>query len=71
LPRAILGATTLGIEFYASAAGIVYTVQASADMETWGTDGVTLSQPDAAGRRAATVARDGPRRFMRLVVERR
>ena len=58
----------MGIEFYASAPGITYTAQTSTDMEAWVSDGVTLSDPDAEGTRTATVARDGPRRFMRLVV---
>lgn len=57
------------MEFYASAPGIIYTVQTSTDMETWVTDGVTLSDLDPDGRRTATVDRASQRRFMRLVVE--
>jgi len=35
LPQAIMGPTTLGMEFYTSAPGITYTAQTSTDMETW------------------------------------
>ncbi|MCF7734107.1 MAG: leucine-rich repeat domain-containing protein [Akkermansiaceae bacterium] len=68
LPRAMMGPDTLGMKFHAAAPGITYTVQTSEDMKTWGTDGVTLSELDPDGYRTATVSRDSPRRFMRLVV---
>ena len=68
LPQPIMGPTTLGMEFYASAPGIAYTAKTSEDMETWVTDGVTLSELDPDGRRMATADRSSPRRFMRLVV---
>ena len=48
---------------------IIYTAQTSTDMETWVTDGVTLSDIDPDGRMTTTVDRSSPRRFMRLMVE--
>jgi len=69
LPQAELAPGTLGITFYAVAPGITYTVLTSTDMVNWVSEGVTLSPIGPENRRTATVARDGPRRFLQLVVE--
>lgn len=68
MPRAIMGPTSLGMEFHASAPGVIYTVQTSKDMETWTTSDVSLSPIDTDGRRTATVERTSPSRFLRLAV---
>lgn len=70
MPRALRSPGGLSMTYYASAPGITYKVMTSCDMVNWTTDGVTLSAPDAAGMRTATVDTVAPCRFMRLVVER-
>jgi len=68
LPQAVVGEETLGITFYAAAPGITYTVKTSVDLETWTTEGVTLSDPDPTGNRTATVDLSPPGRYLRLEV---
>ena len=68
LPVPITSADSLSISFYAAAEGITYSVQTSTDLGRWVTEGVTLSALDPDDRRTATVSRDSPRRFLRLVV---
>ena len=68
MPRAVLGANTIGIEFYAGTPGIIYSVETSTDLEEWMTDGVVFSDIDPDGQRTATVTRGSSGRFLRLVV---
>ena len=68
MPEPIVTPSTLGLEFYASAPGIIYTVQTSNNLSTWVTNGIALSDVDLHGMRMATVDRDSPQRFIRLVV---
>jgi len=61
---------TLAIEFHGDSEGVTYRVETSTDLETWTTDGVTLSVPDEDGLRTATVAvaAGDTARFLRLVI---
>ncbi|MCF7675704.1 MAG: leucine-rich repeat domain-containing protein, partial [Akkermansiaceae bacterium] len=68
MPIARMGPDTMSISFYGERPGISYTVEFSDDMMTWDKDRVTLSEPDASGYRTATIDRDSPRRFLRLLV---
>lgn len=68
LPQPVFAANQMSLTFYAGAAGITYAVQVSPDMQTWTTEGVTLSAPDANQIRTATVDMTGPSRYMRLSV---
>jgi len=52
--------------FFAGREELTYEVEASPDLENWSTEGVSLSDPDADGRRAASVPTGEPPRFMRL-----
>lgn len=56
------------ISYYAGATNLQYSVETCIDAKTWSTEGVSYSTLDANGNRTATVDRDGPTRFMRLVV---
>ena len=58
----------LSLAFHGSAAGIVYSMETSSDLQNWTTEGVSLSGTDADGRVTASVPRDSPQRFLRLVV---
>lgn len=68
LPQPVFATDQMSLTFYAGAAGITYAVQVSPDMQTWTTEGVTLSAPDANQIRTATVDMTGPSRYMRLSV---
>jgi hypothetical protein len=67
LPQPVFAAGEMSLSFYAGTAGLSYAVEASADMQTWTTAGVSLSEP-VNQIRTASVAMTGPARFMRLVV---
>ena len=68
LPRPTRTGNNLGVTFYAGSAGVTYFVEASTDLVTWSTAGVTVSAPDANNCRTATVPATGPNTFMRLKV---
>jgi hypothetical protein len=67
LPRARLVSNALEISFRASNPDVVYTVETSTDMRNWTSEGVNLS--GSSSNPIASVPRDAPRRFLRLVVE--
>ncbi len=69
LPKPVLGVNTLGLGFHAASPGITYTVQTSTNLQSWTTQGVVQSAPGPDGRATATVLRDAPSRFLRLVVQ--
>jgi hypothetical protein len=69
LPGPVLGANTLSLNFHASSPGITYTVETSTNLTHWTTTGVTQTAPGADGRSTASVLRDAPQRFLRLLVE--
>lgn len=68
LPQPVFAANQMSLTFYAGAAEITYAVQVSPDMQTWTTEGVTLSAPNENQIRTATVDMTGPSRYMRLSV---
>ena len=68
LPQPVLGAGTLSMSFHAASPGITYTVQTSTNLQSWTTQGVVQTAPGPDGRATATVLRDSPSRFLRLVV---
>lgn len=70
MPQPILATEGLSLTFHGNSEGISYSAEASTDLETWSTDGVSLSDPDGDGLRTATMATGTatPARFMRLVV---
>ncbi len=51
----------MSIQFLAARPGLIYRVET--------TTGVTQPAPGPDGKVTASVARDGPKRFMRLVVQ--
>lgn len=65
----VLGSDSLSITFFAGREDVIYTAQASSDLETWSTDGVTLSEVDIQGRRTASVNNREARRLLRLHLE--
>lgn len=65
LPKPVLANNQLRLTYYAGMAGITYTVESSADMQTWSPGGVIVSDPDSNGFRAASVASGPARRFLR------
>ena len=69
MPVPIPGPGTLSMTFYGAAQGVTYGAETSTDLQNWGADGVTLSDPDPDGMRTATIDTTAPRRFMRLVVD--
>ena len=68
LPGPVPGVNTLSLGFHAASPGIIYTVETSTDLQTWTTEGVVQSAPGSDGLATATVPRDSPSRFLRLVV---
>ena len=60
---------TLSLSFHAASHGITYTVETSSDLQAWKTEDVTLSELAPDDMMKASVSRDAPKQFMRLVVE--
>ena len=58
----------ISIWYYATQANVTYTVDTSTDLETWTTNGVTLT-PLNGNYRAAWVPQTGTHQFLRLRVE--
>lgn len=58
----------MSISYYAGTANVQYLVETSVDAKAWTTEGVSYSSLDVNNKRTATVDRDGPARFMRLMV---
>ena len=68
LPEPVLDGNSLSLSFHATSPGITYRVETSTDLTHWTTNGVTQSVPGADDRSTASVLRDSPTRFLRLVV---
>ncbi len=68
LPQAVRNGNTIEIEFYAQTPGITYVAEASPNMGTWSTTGVTVTGPDASGTYKASVVIDADSKFVRLRV---
>ncbi|MEI6072312.1 MAG: leucine-rich repeat protein, partial [Verrucomicrobiae bacterium] len=68
MPVAEVAGNQLQISFYAGSTGIAYTVETSTDLKNWTPIGVVLSAPDSNQFQTASIALDGPHRFLRLVV---
>ena len=66
LPKAVLAGGNLSYTYYAGNMDVSYQVQASSDLQTWSSTGVTA--PDANGNCTATVPLSSGLRFFRLVV---
>ena len=69
LPTVSLLPNRMAMTYFAGRPDITYTVESSTDMQTWLTEGITISPPDAWGRRTASAATDTPAKFMRLVMK--
>jgi len=68
IPQPVVTGNQMSLTYYAGSPDVTYTVQSSTDLQTWSTDAVTLSGPDANSCYTATVPTTGPKRFLRLVV---
>lgn len=68
IPKPAVAGSQMSLTFYAGNADVTYSVESSPDLQTWSTDGVTISAPDANNCCTATVPTTAPSRFMRLVV---
>jgi hypothetical protein len=68
LPQPVFTPSQISLTFYGGSAGVVYSVETSTDLHTWTTAGVSISGPDANHFYTATVARSGPRGFIRLKI---
>ena len=68
LPAPVVNGESLGMSFNAGVPGITYTAQTSTDLQNWTSEGVILSELDPNSRRTASVDRDMPQRYLRLLV---
>ncbi len=68
LPVPALSAEMISLSFSGTAAGITYTAETSIDLRAWTSEGASLSDPDPDGQRTASIGRDAPGRFLRLVI---
>lgn len=68
LPRPEVVDDQLALSFPATASGVTYTAQVSANLTDWTTDGVSLSEPDTDGYRTAVVPLSDTRVFIRVLV---
>ena len=70
LPTTSVDADAIRLTYYSGNPEIRYVVQTSTDLRSWGTGGISISEPDAEGRRTATIDRaDTAARYSRLFVE--
>ena len=69
LPKPVVAASQLRLDYYAGNNDVTYAVETSIDLQHWTKVGVTLSDPDGNNVRKATVAMTDKRRYLRLVVE--
>jgi len=69
LPAVSLLPNRMAMTYFAGRPDITYKVESSTDMQTWSTEGITISPPDALGRRTASAATDTPQKFLRLLIE--
>lgn len=69
LPVPRLQGENLVLTFHAASPGVIYRAETSTDLLNWQSEGVTLSNVDAAGMRCASVVRDTPTRFLRLIMD--
>lgn len=68
LPQPELVDGYLSLSFPAAAEGVTYTPQASTDLATWSTEGVSLVGPDNEGVLVALTPATTPRAFLRVAV---
>ena len=68
LPRPVLGEHSLSISFHSTSAGVTYAVQTSTDLNSWTSEGVTLSEINPEGRQTAWVESGAEQQFMRLLM---
>lgn len=68
MPEAEITGEQMRMVFFAGREELTYAVETSLDLENWSIDGVSLSDPDADGRRTASVPIGAPQRFLRLVI---
>ena len=68
IPQPVIAGNQMTLSYSAGSTGVTYTVETSADMQTWTTNGVTLSAPDAKKFQTATVPMTGQNLFMRIRV---
>ena len=68
LPAPVFTGGQMKLTFYAGSAGITYSVEASPDLKSWSTSGVTITGPDINGLVTGSITISGSNRFMRLKV---
>jgi hypothetical protein len=68
LPQPVLTNNELSITFYGGSAGVTYTVQASADLKNWSSNGVTVTGPDADDFYTASIPKTPPAGFLQLKI---
>lgn len=68
LPTPVRTDDALTLTFRATARGITYTVETSTDLRNWTEEGVLYSEIGEDRQRTASIAINGPQRFLRLVL---
>ena len=68
MPKPVVSGNQMSLTYYGGSTGVTYTVQASTDLQSWSTSGVTVSGPDANSNYTATIPISGTKEFMRLKV---
>ena len=66
VPQPVISGSQMSLTYYAGSEGVTYSVEASDDLQSWSTLGVTVSAPDANQFRTATVPLSSGKRFMRI-----
>ena len=69
VPRPVLANGTLSLTFQGNSGGIIYGAETSADLSTWTSAGVTVSEPDTQGKRTVSIPVGAGARFLRLAVQ--
>ena len=68
LPKPVFSGNQLKLTFYAGNKDVTYSVEASPDLKSWSTSGVTLTEPDVNGQVTASLPISGTKQLMRLKV---
>ena len=68
LPKPVVSGGQLRLTFYTGSAGVIYWVEASTNLQSWSTSGITVSAPDSNLFRTASVPLSSGKCFMRIKV---
>ena len=68
IPKPVISGNLMSLTYYAGSPSVTYSVEASPDLQSWSTSGVTTSAPDINNFCTSAISLSGSSCFMRLKV---